>query len=335
MKKQTYKLILKIFGSVIFLLFLITRIDWDAAKFLTIFSNLKLGWFLISLSGVIVVLGLKSARWNLLLRSEGCVYPFTSAFIAYMSSFTIGLLTPGRIGEIARLYYVREEKDIDFFHSFKTIVTDRIFDFALLIWFGTSGLMFFYKILGGLSSPFYLLLVGVLILISWIAGKFILRLIRSKSSIFVFIKEAWSEMFDKKMFTPWVLTLLSYLLFYVANWFILLSIDQEISIIEVGFILSLMSLVTLIPITIAGFGTREASLIYLFAFYGLSPETAIVFSLLQFLAFFLWGGIIGLVFWMSKPVKLSLIKADASKVINLLKPKNGRNKEVENFTESR
>ncbi len=334
MKKQTSTLILKIVGSVIILLFLVTRIEWDASKFRFIFSTLNLGWYLISLTGVIVVLGLKSVRWNMLLHSEGCEYSFKSAFIAYMSSFTIGLLTPGRIGEIARLYYVREEKDIDFYHSFKTIVTDRIFDFALLIWFGTSGLMFYYNIFGGLSATYYLLLVGIVMFFAWMAGKFLLRMIRSEKSIFVFIYEAWSEMFNKKMLVPWILTLFSYLLFYVANWFILLSIGQKISLVEVGFILSLMSLVTLIPITIAGFGTREASLIYLFAFYGLSPETAIVFSLLQFLAFFLWGGMIGLAFWMIKPVKISLIKADASKAINMLKPKNGRNKGVSNFTEN-
>lgn len=328
MKKQTRTLILKIVGSLLILSFLVTRIEWDTDNFNIIFSNLNLGWYLISLTGVIVVLGLKSIRWNLLLRYEGCNYPFLSAFIAYMASFTIGLLTPGRIGEIARLYYVREERNIDFFHSFKTIVTDRIFDFALLIWFGASGLMFFYKVLGDIHTLYYLLVTGAVMLVSWLAGRLILKIIRSEKIYFVFIYEAWTEMFDRKMAGPWALTLLSYFLFYVANWFILFSLGQRISLIEVGFILSFMSLVTLIPITIAGFGTREASLVFLFAFYGLSPETAIVFSLLQFLAFFLWGGIIGWIFWMIKPVRISLIKEDASTVFRFFKPKSGKNAEI-------
>lgn len=328
MKKQTRSLVLKIAGSIAILSFLVTRIEWDTAKFNTIFSNLNLSWYLISLIGVIVVLGLKSIRWNLLLHSEGCAYPFMSAFIAYMASFTIGLLTPGRIGEIARLYYVREDKKIDFFHSFKTIVTDRIFDFALLIWFGASGLMFFYKILGNIHALYYLSIIGAVLLFSWLVGRVTLKMIKSNKTYFVFVYEAWTEMFDRKMAGPWLLTLLSYFLFYVANWFILFSLGQRISLIEIGFILSLMSLVTLIPITIAGFGTREASLIFLFAFYGLNPETAIVFSMLQFLAFFLWGGIIGWIFWMIKPVKISLIKEDASKVFRLFKSRNGKNTEI-------
>lgn len=328
MKKQTRSLILKIVGSVAILTFLVTRINWNTEKFNAIFSHLNLGWYLISLTGVILVLGLKSIRWNLLLRSEGCDYSFKSAFIAYMSSFTIGLLTPGRIGEIARLYYIREEKKIDFFHSFKTIVTDRIFDFSLLIWFGASGLLFFYKVLGEIHTLYYLLITGLVMLASWMIGKIILRIFKSDKTYFIFVYEAWTEMFDRKMVVPWLLTLLSYILFYLANWFILFSLGQRISLVEIGFILSLMSLVTLIPITIAGFGTREASLIFLFAFYTLSPETAIVFSLLQFLAFFLWGGIIGWIFWMIKPVKISLIKDDASKVFRLFKPRNGKSAEI-------
>lgn len=327
MNKQTGSQLLKVIGSLAILAFLITRINWDPQQFTTVFNRLNLNWYLISLTGVILVLGFKSVRWNLLLKAEGCIYPYYSAFLAYMSSFTIGLLTPGRVGEIARLYYVRSERKIDFFHSFKTIVIDRIFDFAMLIWFGTSGILFYYKVLGNQHALLYLLIVGVIMLIAWITGKIILKMIKSdKQRVwFTFIYEAWTEMFHAKMIVPWLLTLLAYLIFYVANWFILLSLGQRITLTEVGFILSLMSLVTLIPITIAGFGTREASLIFLFSFYGLSPEIAVIFSLLQFIAFFLWGGLIGWLFWMIKPVKLSLIKDDAVKVFGYFKQINLNN----------
>jgi glycosyltransferase 2 family protein len=319
MRKQTRLALMKVLGSVAIIGFLVTRFEWDVEKFKNIFNEINITWYILSLSGVILVLWLKSIRWNLLLKAVGCDYPFLSAFIAYMASFTIGILTPGRVGEIARLYYVRAERNIDFFHSFKTIVTDRIFDFAILIWFGTAGLLFFYKAIGDYHSIVYLSITGIAMFLVWFIGKLILRSINSTKSYIIFINDSWGEMFDKKMIVPWLLTIFSYILFYVANWLILISLGQKISLIEIGFILSLMSLVTLIPITVAGFGTREVSLIYLFAFYGLAPETAIIFSLLQFLAFFLWGGIIGWAFWLIKPVKLSAIRDDASKAINYLK----------------
>lgn len=322
MKKQTRSLLLKIAGTIAILGFLVTRIDWNIEEFNKIFSQLNIRLYLLSLTGVILVLGLKSVRWNLLLRAEHCNYPFISAFTAYMSSFTIGLVTPGRIGEIARLYYVRGDRNIDFYHSFKTIVTDRIFDFALLVWFGVSGMLFFYKVAGDISAFWYLLIIGVSLILLWLIGTFILNTIHSEKKYINFIKEVWTGMFQKKMFMPWLLTLVAYLVFYIANWFIVLAVGQQISLIEIGFILSLMSLVTLIPITLAGFGTREASLIFLFAFYNIAPETAIVYSLLQFMAFFLWGGIIGMICWFIKPIKLSLIKEDSKKVIDFLRPKS-------------
>jgi len=319
MQKNKLTLILKIIGSVAILGLLISRTSWDFESFQKIYQDIDVPIYCISLSGVIILLFLKSIRWKLLLREEKCEYPYFSTFLAYMSSYTIGLLTPGRVGEIARLYYVRQEREISFYKTFKTIVKDRIFDFSILIWFGLSGLLFFYKVLNGLQAYMYVIICAAIILITWIIGRIILNKIKNDNLFFSFLRESWNTMFNRRMIYPWLLTFLSYLVSFIANWVILKALNQTIDIVEVGFILSIMSLITLIPITLAGFGTREASLIFLFSFYLLSPETAIVFSLLQFTSFFLWGGIIGWVFWMIKPVSFSMIRQDAAKLVSLLK----------------
>lgn len=322
--KQTLKLLLKIAGSVAIIYFLVKRIDWDVHTFTEIYQSLDLPWFLLSLTGVVLVLGLKSIRWNKLLRFEGCKYPYINAFSDYMVSLMIGLITPGRVGEIAKLYYVRQHTGIDFYHSFKTIVTDRIFDFALLIWFGLAGMLYFYKVLGDFSGAIYAVIAAVIMLAGWFSVFSLLRYIKSEKSYIVFLRESWNEMFHKKMIVPWLLTFVAYLASYGSVYFIFKSISIEISIIDIAFVLSLMSLVTLIPITLAGFGTREVSLVYLLGFYGISPEQAVVFSILQFLAFFLWGGFIGLIFWIRNPLKLSLIVEDSKKVFSYVSRK-GRN----------
>lgn len=323
--------ILKIAVSVALVLLLVTRIEWDIELFKEIYDKLDVLIFTFSLSGVVLVLGLKSIRWNKLLRAENFKYPYLSAFAAYMVSLMIGLVTPGRIGEIARLYYIRQEGKMDFFHSFKTIVTDRIFDFALLIWFGIAGMLYFYRVLGDFSGLVYMIIVGFFMFILWYTGYLILKSIKSRKTIIVFFTESWNEMFHLKMLAPWILTVAAYILSYSTVFLIFLSIGIKLSIIDIAFVLSLMSLVTLIPITLAGFGTREVSLIYLLGFYGIGPEEAIVFSLLQFIAFFLWGGLIGFVFWIRNPLKLSLILEDSKKILNYIKPhreeaKPGNNK---------
>jgi hypothetical protein len=324
MKKPWVKTIFRLAGSALIIWLLISRIDWNLEEFRRVLSRLDAACFMLSLFGVVIVLGIKSLRWNLLLKQEDCSYSKWNSFIAYMASFTIGLVTPGRLGEIARLYYVREDTGITFYRSFKTLVADRIFDFALLIWFGTTGMLFFYKILGDHSGIFYLLITAVMMLAVWGLGYWLLDILVKPETTRVglkFIKETWNGMFKPAMVLPWLMTLLAYFLFYFANQMIFKSIGIELTIIDVGFILSLMSLATIIPISLAGFGTREASLVYLLSFYLIKPEVAIIFSLLQFSAFFLWGGIIGLVFWLYKPVKLQMIKDDYVAFMNYLRSK--------------
>lgn len=281
MKKGLIGNILKVLGSALILWLLIRHISWDKDTFREVLSNLKAGWFILSLTGVLLVLGVKSIRWNLLLRQESCNYPFTKSLHAYLASFTIGLITPGRLGEIARLYYVREDTGINFYTSFKTIVADRIFDFALLVWFGITGMLYFYKVAGDFHGIVYLGAVGMLMLGGWFVIKVAIeKLFKNPRplSLVNLVKQIWQSLFDKAMLLPWMLTLLAYYLFYVANQWIFKSIGIDLGITDIGFILSLMSLATLIPISIAGFGTREASLVFLLAFYGINPEVAIVFS---------------------------------------------------------
>lgn len=324
MKKGLVSNLLKILGSVLILWLLISRIDWDIDTFREVLAGLKPGWFALSLTGVILVLGVKSIRWNLLLKKEGCSYPFLKSFHAYLASFTIGLITPGRLGEIARLYYVREDTGVNFYTSFKTIVADRIFDFAILFWFGATGMLYFYKVAGEYHGVLYLIATGIIMFLGWYIGNLILKkFIRNPKplSLLSLARDTWGELFSKAMILPWVLTLAAYYLFYIANQWIFRSIGIELNVTDIGFILSLMSLATLIPISIAGFGTREASLVFLLAFYGINPEVAIVFSLLQFTAFFLWGGIAGLICWMLKPVSISLIKKDYRTFIEMLRKK--------------
>ena len=94
----------------------------------------------------------------------------------------------------------------------------------------------------------------------------------------------------------------------------LLSVDINISFIDVVYAFSLMSIVLLLPISIAGFGSREASLIFLLSLYGISPEVAISFSILQFFVFYVGGSIVGGIFLLLSPLPLKTIIKDYNKL---------------------
>ncbi|MFZ4463142.1 MAG: lysylphosphatidylglycerol synthase transmembrane domain-containing protein [Bacteroidales bacterium] len=323
MKKSQINLLIKIAGSLLILFVLFKFIKFDTDSFLKTLKEIQLPLFLASLSGVIIVLGIKSFRWHLILKRDGMKYSPGLSFGAYMASFTIGLITPGRIGEIARLYYLRQKNDIDFTAAFRTIVIDRIFDLGVLVLLGFAALLF-YTFPGTLPAIGYIGVAVVLFFIALFAGTFIMKKIAAsekfeKNPVIQFIAGCLSASSDRYSIVLWLITLLAYLAFYGAISMIFLSLGIEMPIADIALILSVVGLATILPISFAGFGTREMSLVYLLSMYGISSETAISFSLLQFTAFFLWGGIIGLIFWLLMPISMDKIKEDSAALKGLFK----------------
>lgn len=324
--------IIKIAVTLAILIFLFWKVEFNTVGFRETLSSVRTGYFLLSLLGVIFVLGIKSYRWRILIHNEGVIYSKYKAFAAYMSSDAIGIVTPGRIGEIARLYYVRQETPISFYAAFKTIVSDRIFDFTMLGWFGLSGMLFYFKTFGNHKGIYYAAGVLVLFIIGYVVViRLLAKILEYKRvkrlPVVKFIYESFLAVISKRAMLMWVITIAAYFLYFGFSWLIMISLHLTPSYIDVVFIMSIMSLSTIIPLSVAGFGTREATLVLLFAYYGLASETAISFSLMHFTAFFLWGGLIGLVFWLLMPISLQQVKDDSKSIFLLFKPEAAQNQD--------
>ena len=323
MSRKALSWFVKIAGTIIILVFLFSRIHFSVGDFQKVISSLNLWYFLLSLGGVIIILAVKSYRWKILLSGEGIDYHPFKAFTAYLASFTIGIVTPGRIGEIARLYYVREDSPVDFYSAFKTVVSDRVFDLTTLLLLGTAGFLYYFEFPVILPGYVYLIIVlGAFIILYFLFWLIINRLLKmpffSRFSVLGFIRDAWRLVINRRSIVCWIITVLAYLVYFTTAGWVFRALHINISFIDVAFILCIMSLATIIPISIAGFGTREATLVVLLAQYGLSAETAISFSLLQFTAFFLWGAVVGMVAWILKPVSLKLVKEDSLRIWKLV-----------------
>lgn len=324
MKKKTISTIVKVIVTLAILAFLFLKVEFNLSGFQSTLMSVDLPVYLMSLFGVIIVLGIKSYRWKILVGNEGHRFKSSRAFGAYMASDAIGIITPGRIGEIARLYYVRQESSISFFKAFKTIVSDRIFDFTMLGWFGASGMTYYFKSFGPLPGYMYVLIILGMILLGYVAGIAFLRLIVKRNwfprwQIPQFAYECFMAVIGKKSVFLWTITMVAYIAYFFFSWLIMHSLQVRTGVVDVAFIMSIMSLSTIIPVSIAGFGTREATLVALFSYYSLSPEIAVSFSLLHFSAFFLWGGLIGLVFWLVMPISLKQVKDDSLLLVRLFK----------------
>ena len=70
-----------------------------------------------------------------------------------------------------------------------------------------------------------------------------------------------------------------------------------------SFAITIAGLITLIPISIAGIGTRDAALIVLFLPLSIQKEQIIVFSAL-ILMIYLFSALVGFICWLIKPIKI-------------------------------
>ncbi len=106
--------------------------------------GIKFHWIFVSLLLNIPQLWAKSIRWNLMLREGGVFYRQHVSFYIYMSCLFLGIVTPGRIGELLKAVYVYKEKNVSFSHAFGATVQDRIFDlyFLLILSFLCSEIIF-------------------------------------------------------------------------------------------------------------------------------------------------------------------------------------------------
>ena len=61
-----------------------------------------------------------------------------------------------------------------------------------------------------------------------------------------------------------------------------MGLDLSLDFVSLGWVRSVIRLVSMIPISISGLGVREATFVYLLKAYAILPEKAIALSLLVF-----------------------------------------------------
>ncbi|MBA7640673.1 hypothetical protein ES703_48344 [subsurface metagenome] len=114
------------------------------------------------------------------------------------------------------------------------------------------------------------------------------------------------ELKKSRLVIPLLITIFAYIIFYTQGYLIAKSLSIPVSFFYLVFCLSLASLVALIPISIFGIGTRDATLIVLFSTQGLTEEAAVSLSLALLFVFYVSVGGMGALAWLKRPVNLNI-----------------------------
>ncbi|MBN2094127.1 MAG: flippase-like domain-containing protein [Candidatus Zambryskibacteria bacterium] len=299
--------------GILLFVFILSKLDFSYYKELR--PQIDFFKFILAVLLVLFFGFVRALRWRFLMRKQGINYSVYESYLMYLSSVYIGMFTPGRLGEASRVLYLTKA-GYSIGKSFVSVVLDRLADIFFLLIFGYFSMFLFLQILK--SEIFYIgLILALIVLLIFLVFKN--QIIRAflKKVFYFFIppkyKDYWQlnsqeflnelQVYRTKEYA-WIfaLTLLGWLTYYLIVYLLALSVGLNIvPFIYIASIVTLSSFLTLLPISVAGLGTRELVFISLLSVFAVSKELAVALSLLVFLMS-VFVALIGLFCFLKKPL---------------------------------
>lgn len=313
---------LRLIGLVL-LVVLIIRVDFAEVYRLVRQADSRL--IALSVAAIVPLILVKTKRWQIILRAQEVYYALWPAFLAYFGSLFVGFLTPGRLGEFVKAFHVQKECDISLARAVASVLADRLFDLCALLIVGIAAVFALPSIPGsakaGAVAALLLLVVPVILFLHaplfervqrWTLegeggiGRTLFGPRGWLTEIHLGLRQlSWADFLATSL-----LTVVAYTIFFGQCYLLALALDLSADFLAVTFAVALGSLITLVPISISGLGTRDAVLIAYLGTVGISAEAALGFSLLVFMTFYLGGGLLGMLAWWLKPVPWAKLREE-------------------------
>lgn len=308
----------RLLGLMIFV-YILYKVDWP--QMTSVLKRINLQWIIFAALINIPHLWLKSTRWQFLLAMQNKTIRNRDAFLFYMSSLYLGVVTPGRLGEFAKAIYLKQADITTISNGFSSVLVDRLFDLYLLFLLAMAGLVFLTPWSGagvfGCLGFAGAVIVPVIFLFSGRAEQLISLLYKKvlASKLLKFAKEGGEqfgqgmrELMNCRIYRAGLLTLVAWALFFLQCFLIAKALGLPITYMEIIMVMAITNIFTFLPISISGLGTREAALCFLLLPRGISLELILAYSMGVLLVFFVAGGLMGAVAWFLKPVDIKFSK---------------------------
>jgi len=312
MKKTNFKKYSFLLGLILFIIIL------SRTNIGEIFQNIKtikLPYLIFALIFTLPSFINKTLCWKYIIKQQGINYNLKDSFLMYCSGMYIGLITPGRMGEIAKALYLKKDGH-SMGKSLVGVILDRLSDFAFLLAFVFFGSLFLLTVF---QKQVLIFILGILIaiilffiflkigLVKWFLNKVFLLFVPSK------YQNSWKINFQeflndlkiyklKHYLVIFLITAFSWVFYYLQMYLLAKGVGLNVPFLYLAISVTIAGLITLIPISVSGIGTRDAALIIFFSPFLIAKEQIIAYSALILLTV-IWGAFIGLICWLIKPIR--------------------------------
>lgn len=285
------RLIFNIIISVALLLFLMFKIDLQEMFLLVRNGNIL--YFLLAFLILPIMFVVRAKKWKVLLdciKIERNIFKITKILLI---GIFYGMLSPAKIGEVGRVYFLKESKA----KTIPTVIVDKFIDVLLLIILSIIAIPIFFK-----NTFFIIIAIGIGI------GLFVTAFfVTNKKVIDIMGKVFKISHVDRKEYRKNMLFLFKNkaaliksffygILFYAINLLlaavILISLKETIDL-RIVWLVPVIILFGNAPITISGLGLREYVAVLSFELFGEPGFLAFSYSIIHFSYSVLLPGLIG------------------------------------------
>jgi glycosyltransferase 2 family protein len=277
------------------------------------------------------VVALRVQRWQRLLAQSNIAYSFREAWNAYNAAAYVGLLTPGRIGDVLRVAYLAQDRNAPAARGLASIAVDRLLDLAVLGMFAGLGVLhlgsrttvvqeawvWVWVAFALAAVPVFLSLASSRHLVSvpggatseevprfvalsrWLLAK-LGRVSNARSASDFF--EAARVQLTRGGLSAVLLTIASFALVYVQALLLAQAMGLSLGLFDVIALNALSTLLGLIPVSVSGLGVREVLFASLLPALGYSSGAGVSYGLLVFAVMYLSMVAYGFVMWQLHPL---------------------------------
>lgn len=288
---KNWKKYLPIIGLLLFV-YILMKID--LSNILNEIRNINIYFLLMAVVFVVIMFAVQTFKWHIIAVFQDIKIPFRESFKINMVGHFYGLVTPSKLGSIVRVEYLKKYNNNNIGKGLFNFVIDKMLDISSVIFLAV---IFSFIFRDKLKVPisFFTALFFAFVLIT----LFFLKKERSRLVLRFFYNrlnknfknkarltfESFYEDIPKKRYFIlfFLLNIINWILIYLVVYFIGLSVGIELNFIFYLAILPIGTLVSMIPISIGGLGTREAVLISLFGLFGMAASKVFSMSLINFL----------------------------------------------------
>lgn len=245
-------------------------------------ARLDAGLVAVLLALSLVNYALRGLRWHALSRSAGLRVPLARNILYYVAGFAFAV-TPGKIGEVVRLWLLNRHHGAAYARTLGLLAMDRVSDAVPLLALCLPGIGLFAGQAWSVAAVAAVVLGGLLLVLrpGAIAAmvKLVYGRVRGRPRLFASALRAVRSI--RALTSPPVLLMAMALgaagwsAEILATWVLLDRMGAEVSLVAAGFVFGFGMLVGGLPLFPGGVGGAEGTMIALLLLLGVDAATAV------------------------------------------------------------